>query len=280
MIAHKRIVLYTIHKHFKSIMSNSSFSPLTITAIQAAAQAAEILISGFGKNYEIFTKPGRQNYVTEFDTAAENSIISFISQRHPTHRILAEESGLSKQVNNDTILWVIDPLDGTTNFSRRIPLFTISIAAYEGEKILCGVVLQPITQELFVAEHGKGAYLNGVSLAVSKTTKIEESLLVGSLPYDASLSPSFDFQSISYDGAVIRNFGSAALNLAYLAAGKIDGFWMYHLHSWDFAAGQLLIEEAGGRLTLYPRNLTAFHSPADVLASNSLLHPLLESYLL
>lgn len=163
-------------------MKNYDFSSLTLTAMQAALKAGDIIRRGFGTSYEIMAKPGRQNFVTEYDRAAEACIISFIKERFPSHSFLAEESGFFSPTAASDILWIIDPLDGTTNFSRHLPIFTISIAAYQGDKGLCGVIFQPLTHELFVAEKNKGAYLNGTRLTVSQTDRIEDCLLVASLP--------------------------------------------------------------------------------------------------
>lgn len=265
-------------------MKNDDFSSLTLTAIQAALKAGEILRRGFGTSFEITAKPGRQNIVTEFDKASEICIISFIKERFPSHNFLAEESGLSKQLEKNTILWFIDPLDGTTNFAHHLPIFTISIAAYQNEKGLCGVIYQPISHELFVVEKDKGAYLNGTRLTVSQTKNIEDCLFVASLPYDSVKSTTIlDIEKllqISQSGVTIRNFGSAALALAYVAAGKIDAFWMYNLYPWDIAAGQLLIEEAGGLLTRYEKPQSPLHYPCNILATNQVLHPILEKNLL
>jgi len=272
-------------------MTLPDFSPLTFTAIQAALNAGKILTKGFGTNYEVSTKPGRQNFVTEFDKASEACIISFIHDRYPTHHFLAEESGFSHHSKEDAILWIIDPLDGTTNFARHIPIFTISIAAYYQNEGLCGIVYQPITQELFITEKGKGAFLNENRLHVSETKNLKDALIIASLPYDPSFVPLFNLEKLvsdSQEGAVLRNLGSAALALAYIAAGKVDAFWMYHLFPWDLAAGQLLIEEAGGVWNSYgslpPFNLetvsSRFNSPSHILASNSILHPHLQEFLI
>lgn len=256
------------------------FSSFTFTAIQAALKAGEILKRGFGTNYEISNKPGRQNFVTEYDKASEACIISLIREHFPSHSFLAEESGLTKQSSGENILWVIDPLDGTTNFAHHIPIFTISIAAYQGDKGLCGVIFQPLTQELFIAERGKGAYLNGERLSISHTKQIEDALIIASLPYDKTYIPPFNLErliELTDYGVTLRNLGSAALALAYVAAGKADAFWMYHLYPWDIAAGQLLIEEAGGLISRYGGD-NSFESPAHILACNQALHSFLQNF--
>lgn len=263
-------------------MNNIDFSLMTLTAIEAATQAGDILKRGFGTTYEITAKPGRQNFVTEYDKLSEASIISLIKERFPSHDFLAEESGLSSERDEGNVLWVIDPLDGTTNFTHHIPLFTISIAAYHHGKGLCGVIFQPLTQELFVAEKGKGAYLNGKRLTVSSTGKIEDALIVASLPYDVTAEPIVDMDKLlqlSRSGVTLRNLGSAALSLAYVAAGKVDAFWMYNLFPWDLAAGQLLIEEAGGTITRYDSPHSSLYAPSNILATNQILHAPLCDYL-
>ena len=255
----------------------SSISYFTFIAIQAALRAGEILRRGFGTSYQIASKPGRQNFVTEYDRASEDCIISFINQHFPDHAILAEESGLSNS-SSDTILWLIDPLDGTTNFAHHLPVFTISIAAYQQEQGLCGVIYQPLTQELFVAEAGKGAYLNGVPLAVSLTDQVEDALLAGGIPYVPSKQQRA-LQQLNHLislGVTFRQLGSAALALAYVAAGKMDGFWMTDLYPWDVAAGQLIVKEAGGALTNLGKPHLRSSTSFGVLATNHHLHsPLL-----
>jgi myo-inositol-1(or 4)-monophosphatase len=264
-------------------MAIPDLSSLTLAAIQAALKSGEILKRGFGTTFEMTAKPGRQNIVTEYDKASEKCIISFIHEQFPSHSFLAEESGYSKQSGEDQVHWIIDPLDGTTNFVRRIPIFTISIAAYYQGKGLCGVIFQPLTKELFIAERGRGAYLNGERLHVSHTSLVEDALLIASLPYDATSIPKFDIEKlvhIAREGVTFRNLGSAALALAYIAGGKADGFWMYNLYPWDLAAGQLLIEEAGGRLIRFETGQDLIHSPANVLASNQALFSSLQKYLI
>src|ERR1700722_11296868 len=150
-------------------------SPMTQVAIEAALKAGAILRAGYGTQYEISFKPGVQNYVTEYDYASERCLIEYIKKYYPSHSFLCEESG-STQVQNSEILWIIDPLDGTTNFTHDIPIFCISIGAYAKDHMICGVIYQPITEELFVAEKGRGAYLNGKKLHVSSTEHFVGSL--------------------------------------------------------------------------------------------------------
>lgn len=249
-------------------------SDLTIVAIQAALKAGEILKRGFGSTYQITAKPGKQNFVTEYDRSSEESIISMIRHHFPHHSILAEESGHSK-LSGSEITWFIDPLDGTTNFAHHLPIFTISIAAYQKEVGLCAVILQPMTNELFIAEKGKGAFLNGERLSVSKTANMDETLVGGGVPWGAVDNPTpymIREERFTRLGVNLRNLGSAALALAYVAAGKLDGFWMEFLYPWDTAAGKLLIEEAGGKVSLYDGTPHLLNQSSNLLATNQIIH--------
>lgn len=251
-----------------------NLSHMTLVAIQAALKSGTILRQGFGTHYRVIAKPGKQNIVTEYDQASEESIISIIKTHFPDHSILGEESGFSNQTQ-DSILWLIDPLDGTTNFVRQLPFFTISIAAYHQNEGLCAVILQPMTHELFIAEKGQGAYLNGLKLAVSQTAKIDDAIIGAGFPYNLPQKTRDNLNYLSrftQMGAILRNLGSAALALAYVAAGKLDGFWMDNLYPWDLAAGKLLIEEAGGKITQYDGTPHQITQPASILATNQFLH--------
>lgn len=255
-------------------------SEYTLTAIQAALKAGALLRRGFGTNYQIFSK-GRHDHVTEYDKASEKIVIDTILEKFPSHAILAEESGASHPENSGQPLWIIDPLDGTTNFSRRIPIFNVSIAAYVDKELISGVVYQPITDELFVAEKGNGAYLNGTRLQVSTTSAFAD-LFVG-LGFPMSVKATIDFltplSEMVRQSNPIREIGSAALNLAYLAAGSFDAYWIGALHPWDAAAGQLLIEEAGGRVTHQDGTPYALFSRGPLLATNGKMHKELVNFL-
>lgn len=262
-------------------MTAQHFSSYTLTAIQAALKAGDILKRGFGTSFEILNKPGKQNFVTAYDKASEGAIISFIQEHFPDHCFLAEESGYIGVCKDDNILWVIDPLDGTTNFARHIPIFTISIAAYQQGKGICGVIYQPLTQELFITEKGKGAFLNGIRLQTSQNRELADALIIASLPYD---EPSLRlinlerFTQMSSEGVTMRNLGSAALALAYVAAGKADAFLMYNLHFWDVAAGQIMIEEAGGLISRHGGS-SSIESPSHFLAGNKAMYACLQKHL-
>lgn len=254
-------------------MVAQNFSSLTLTAINAALKAGDILKEGYGGPLDISMKAGRQNFVTNFDKLAENCIISTIKETFPFHHFLAEESGRS-HYSEDSILWIIDPLDGTTNFVHNIPCFAVSIAAYERQKALCGVIYQPLTNELYVAESQRGAFLNGCRLQVSQVNNFEEALIAIALREDQISSTPISIDvlfNLTQKGAVLRSFGSAALSLAYVASGKADAFWMHQIYPWDFAAGKILIEEAGGVFNSFDGN-KVLDDASNILASNQALH--------
>jgi myo-inositol-1(or 4)-monophosphatase len=256
-------------------------SEFTFVAIQAALSAGDLLRSGFGTQFNIESKEGKQNLVTEFDKASEKQIISSLLQKFPHHSILAEESGNTKQ-NKSKVTWIIDPLDGTVNFAHNIPIFSISIAAVEDKEVVCGVVYQPMTQELFIAEKGKGAYLNGKQLLVSKTAQFESALMATGFPYNVDQNPLHcvdKFAQMQTKGVPIRRLGSAAIDLAYVAAGRFDAFWEVGLHSWDMAAGKLLVEEAGGTVTHWNGSKHQIFGYDTLVATNGHLHKAMVSYL-
>ncbi len=264
------------------MLSKPPYSSLSLLAIEAALKAGEIVRRGFGSQFEIANKPGVQNYVTPFDHASEATIIATIRDQYPQHAFLAEESGASGSEQTAEVLWVIDPLDGTTNFTHQIPIFSISIAAFKEGETVTGVIYQPMTNELFVAEKGLGATLNNQPLHVSSTKRFAGGLGATGFPRNVAENPLNcvdNFVRILKMGTLMRNFGSSAINMAYVASGKIDAFWAISLYAWDIAAGKLLIEEAGGKVTSYeggPYNVLA-HTP--LVASNGLVHDELLGYL-
>lgn len=253
-------------------------SSLTTVAIQAALHAGEILRHGFHTHFQVESKPGIHNLVTEYDTAAEESIVSTILKQFPTHSILAEESG-EKQGEAD-VTWIIDPLDGTVNFAHRIPLFSVSIGVALKGEVLSGVVYSPMLHELFVAEKSKGAYLNGKKLHVSSIDQVIQAFMATGFPYNVNTNPLHcidRFAEMQVKGVPIRRIGSAALDLAYVAAGRFDAFWELNLNAWDIAAGKLLIEEAGGKVTQYSGSPLNIFSDKTLLGTNGPLHlPMIE----
>lgn len=256
-------------------MAPSDTSHLSFIAIQAALKAGGILKRGFHTSYAINSKEGKHNLVTEYDTLSEEIIISMIRSYYPDHAFLAEESGLSASKQQKTITWIIDPLDGTVNFAHKVPIFSVSIAAAFDNDILCGVVYQPMTEELFVAEKGKGAFLNGSLIQVSPQTKLEDSYVATGFPYNVHENPLYcidSFAKLSKMGLPIRRLGSAAIDLSYVAAGRFDAYWEVFLQPWDLAAGKLIVEEAGGKVSNYFGEERKVLEATHVLATNGHLH--------
>lgn len=239
-----------------------------------AREAGTILKDGFGAPHRV-TYKGAVNIVTEADLMAEDHLRGRIRAAFPDHDILGEES--PEVSTGSTSRWIIDPLDGTTNYAHGYPVFCVSVALEVEGRIALGAVYNPMLDELFSARRGGGAFLNGKALAVSRTGTLTESLLATGFPYDLrdSRDNNMDhFANMALRARAIRRAGSAALDLAYVAAGRFDGFWELKLAPWDTAAGWLLVEEAGGRVTdLHggPYHLLAPH----VVASNGTIHPAL-----
>lgn len=248
-------------------------SKITFVALQAALRAGNLLKKGFGTDFKIESKTRENDLVTEFDKKAEALIFECIKSFFPEHAFLAEESGKSE--NSSPYLWIIDPLDGTTNFSHNVPLFAVSIAALHKEEIVSSVIYLPMLEELFIAEKEEGAYLNGKRLKVSTQSDLKRSLLVTGFPYNIEENPLSCIESVSLAlrrGYQLRDLGSACIDLAYVAAGRFELLWNAGLQPWDIAAGKLLVEEAGGLVTDQrgsPLN-PLLRNP--LLASNGILH--------
>lgn len=256
--------------------------PLLTTAIEAALKAGALLKTGFGTTFGISAKEGYHNLVTEYDTAAEKIILDHITGVYPSHVFLAEESGATGQLHTDTVQWVVDPLDGTVNFAHGIPIFAVSIGAVLNNELLCGVIYQPLLDELFTASKGRGAWLNGAPLRVSPPTTLQESFLVTGFPYNVNENPGNTighFSRIVGMGVPVRRLGSAALDLAYVAAGRFDGFWEVKLNPWDVAAGQLLVEEAGGKVTHYNGDHYRLDGDTIIASNGGSLHDELSTLL-
>ncbi len=247
---------------------------LTNCAKETSIKAGKLLKEGFGTTFEIANKEGRNNLVTEYDNLAEKTIIENISSKYPNHVFLAEESGKTGTKEKDVVQWVIDPLDGTVNFANSLPIFSVSIAAVKNKEILCGTIYHPYLDELFHATKGQGAYLNDKKLKVSENSDLDASFLVTGFPYNVNENPSGcinQFVSIIKRGIPVRRLGSAALDLAYVAAGRFDGFWEINLNPWDVAAGILLVKEAGGKVTQYDET-PYWITDESILATNGKIH--------
>ncbi len=242
-------------------------------ACRIAQRAARILCEGFGGRVPAEHK-GLFDLVTEYDRRSEALILREIKEAFPQDRVLAEESGASGAAGER--IWYVDPLDGTTNYAHGFPVFAVSIALADREGLRLGVVYDPTRSEVFWGERGRGAFLNEERLRVADAAELRESLLVTGFPYDVWSNPvnNLDnYAKFAVRSQGVRRLGSAALDLAYVAAGRLDGFWELRLSPWDLAAGSLLVQEAGGEVTDVdggPLRLTDFSS---VLAANRQLHP-------
>lgn len=241
------------------------------TAIEAALAAGQLQRSRFDSAFTIDLK-GSKDLVTELDLASEKLIVSKLHQQFPGHGILAEEGTYPDGDGEHT--WIIDPLDGTTNYAHGFPWFCVSIALRVGEELMVGVIYNPMTDELFTARAGAGAFRNGRRLSVSTRQPLSGCLLGTGFPYDCATDPENNFdQFIRFQKAArgIRRAGAAALDLAYLAAGRLDGFWEVKLKPWDVAAGTLLVREAGGMVTAFDGSAYQVTNHR-ILASNGQIH--------
>ncbi len=246
--------------------------PTLTAAIEVARTAGAILRQGFGRERTIEYK-GEVNLVTEYDRRAEALIVSALQERFPDHRVIGEE-GSDTGPEESPYSWLIDPLDGTTNFAHRFPVFAVSIALLERGEGLVGVVFDPTRDELFAAGAGLGARLNDEPISVSQTAELDKSLLATGFAYDRRTAADNNVGNLARfvrrcQG--IRRAGAAALDLAYVACGRLDGFWEMGLHPWDVAAGTLLVREAGGRATDLAGD-EDYPSGRRIVASNGLIH--------
>jgi myo-inositol-1(or 4)-monophosphatase len=248
------------------------FDPLE-TAVSVAEEAGAVLMQRLGQPHQIAEKGRRADLVTEADRASEAVIVTRLRDRFPQAAILAEESGAHAGAVDER--WIVDPLDGTTNFAHAYPLFCVSIAYERAGELIAGVVYAPALKERFAAERGAGAQCNGAPICVSPIPELGEAMTcTGFHPADFERNAGC-FAEVSRRAQAVRRDGSAALDLAYVACGRFDGFWEFDLHAWDVAAGTLLVREAGGAVT------RADGSPAwldadSILATNSLIHAQLQ----
>lgn len=237
-----------------------------------ARSAGDILRAGYNQEHQVRYK-GVIDLVTEIDHASESFLLNEIAARFPGGYILAEESGETKGKNED--IWYIDPLDGTVNYAHHIPIFCVSIAFAERGTSKLAAVYDPLRDEMFLAERGKGASLNGIPLRASNATELQKSLLVTGFPYDAWNTPNDNFGYFVKFAKLtqgVRRLGSAALDGCYVAAGRFDGFWELSLKPWDIAAAGLIAEEAGARVTNVRGEADYISAPQSIVAAARGIH--------
>ncbi len=250
-------------------------SPQINIITRACMKASRSLIRDFGEieNLQVSTK-GPGDFVSSADKRTEKIIIEELQKAHPNYGIVTEESGLINKSNTKN-RWIIDPIDGTTNFLNGIPHFAISIGYEELNEIKCGVIFDPIKNEMFVAEKGNGAYLNNSRIRVSNKKKLKDALLVTGGPRQSSKKKEEIFSEyVKLSNSVlcpIRKFGSAALDIAYVACGRFDGCWQRELKYWDIAAGIIILKEAGGFIDFFETDEEA-PLKKNILATNSIIH--------
>lgn len=243
------------------------------TAVEGALACGRIHRQYFRSNLDI-RKKGRIDLVTAADVAAEDAFRALVGRRFPTHAVIGEEAAPAPDLRDGPVQWIIDPVDGTTNFAHGLALFSVSIALRIEGVLRVGVVYDPIGEELFTAERGFGARLNGQPIRATRSSELVDALLCTGFPYTVREERRRQvdvFAAFLDEARAVRRLGSAALDLAYVAAGRLDGFWEERLQPWDMAAGVLLVEEAGGRVTDMdggPLDLFAGH----VIAANDGLH--------
>lgn len=242
-------------------------------AIHLAKTGGEVLKKYWGKLSSIEEKTYQGELVTVADTESERAILTEIQKRFPHHSILGEESGATGNQEAE-FLWVIDPLDGTTNYSHQYPFFSVSVGLVHRQQPIVGVVFHPIYNELFAGFKGGGAALNGQPIKVTSTNRLSHSLVATGFPYNRRVTPDNNYAEFCHITSLtqgVRRQGSAALDLANVASGRLEGFWELGLKPWDTAAGIVLVEEAGGKITDYEGNPYDIYGPG-VLATNGAIH--------
>ncbi|MFT3909772.1 MAG: inositol monophosphatase family protein [Ferruginibacter sp.] len=245
---------------------------LKTTLLNAVQAGAEQLKHFFNGDFKISNKEGINNLVTEADHASEKAIIEAIKKDFPDHFILSEETGAIP--SQSEYKWIIDPIDGTVNFANGIPICCVSIGLEKDGEMILGAVYNPLMNEFFFAQKGFGASLNDKKISVSSKTEVAKSCLVTGFPYtylDAPNGPIQVFEKLIRKGIPVRRLGSAAIDLCWVAAGRFDGFYEHNLQAWDSAAGFLIVEEAGGRVTDFKGNYFSPHQP-HIIATNGKIH--------
>ena len=257
-------------------------SPQINLITKVCMKASRSLIRDFGEieNLQVSSK-GPGDFVTSADKRTEKILIQELQKAHPEYGIITEETGIINNSNTKN-RWIIDPIDGTFNFMNGVPQFAISVGYEEENEIKCGVIFNPIMNEMFYAEKGNGAYLNNSRIRVSKKNKIEDALIVTGGPKGTSKIKDKIFSeyiNVSNNVSNVRKFGSAALDMAYVACGRFDGYWQRELNYWDIAAGIIIVKEAGGFFEQF-ENDKNFPIRKNILASNSMIHDELKDLIL
>jgi myo-inositol-1(or 4)-monophosphatase len=252
----------------------------TLSDLEMLARAAgDILRQGYNQRHQI-TYKGAIDLVTEMDHRSEAYLIDEIRRRFPKGRIITEESGSLS--GEDCCVWYIDPLDGTVNYAHGVPFFSVSLAYAEAGLLRLGVVYDPLREECFCAEAGKGAWLNGETIQPSGARQLDQSLLVTGFPYDIRTNPRnnlVQYTRFALCSQGVRRLGSAALDLCYIASGRMDGYWELSLNQWDLAAGALIAVEAGALVTTVLGDKNVVNPPCSILAATPLVHPQMLSVL-
>ena len=242
------------------------------TLIEATEAGAEELIRFFNGTFTISNKEGVNNLVTEADHAADKAIQSVIKKAFPEHGIVSEET--AEKITASEFKWIIDPIDGTVNFANGIPICCVSIGLEQNGKMIMGAVYNPIFKEFYFAERGQGATLNDKKISVSNKTEVLRSCLVTGFPYtylDQPNGPLQVFERLIRKGIPVRRLGSAAIDLCWVAAGRFDGFYEHQLNAWDSAAGFIMVEEAGGKVTDLKGDTYSPYQPG-IIATNGIIH--------
>lgn len=278
-LAESFVLLTILYKHITKNDMGSKKIPaylcpmLKATLLEATEAAGKILQHYFNGDFRISSKTTINDLVTEADKGAEAAIFKVIRDKFPQHFILSEESG--EMATDSNIKWIIDPLDGTVNFAHGIPICAVSIGVEKDGELIMGTVYNPFMNEYFFAERGAGAFLNDKPIHISQKSQLASACLVTGFPYqweeNSTTNPMRTFEYFIKQGLPVRRLGSAALDLCWVACGRFDGFYEHSLNAWDAAAGFVIVEEAGGRVTDFSGNR---YSPYQktLIATNGLIH--------
>ena len=250
------------------------------TARDLASAAGALLLEGLNQQKVVDTKSSAVDWVTQFDKQAEDLIVQGLLDTYPDHGIIGEEG--TNHTGAADYKWFVDPLDGTNNYAHGLPIFSVSIALYQGERPLIGVIFDPSRDECFFAVRGEGAYLSSSlgerRLAVTKTSELVSSLLASGFPYDRQTNLQNNMAEVGAflrEAQGIRRAGSAALDMAYVASGRFDGYWEYRLYAWDMAAARICVEEAGGKVTKIDGSPIQMDTQQSLIVSNGHIHDLM-----